>query len=120
MMKFPSPTVIDSEPRRPSGVNPSPAARASRCSLRKLLLYFLRLGFLGWVSGGMIGATLTGGAFILPSFLMAVLVAVLYTHRGQLSWIQGSLYGIGAAVIAIIARTGLKLVRTTLGKDRLL
>src|SRR3989442_15864957 len=47
MMKFLSPTVIDSEPRGPSGVNPSPAARASRCSLRKLLLYFLRLGSLG-------------------------------------------------------------------------
>ncbi len=48
MMNFLSPTVIDSEPRGPSGVNPSPAARASRCSLRKLLLYFLRLGSLGW------------------------------------------------------------------------
>lgn len=76
--------------------------------------------YLGWIRGGFLGATLTGIAFILPSFLMVLLLAALYIHYGQLSWLQGMFYGIGAAVIAIIARSAHKLVRTTIGADPLL
>ncbi len=76
--------------------------------------------YLGWVRGGRFGATLTGIVFILPSFLMVVALAVLYVHFGRLTWIQGIFYGIGAAVVAIIARSAFKLVRMTLGKDWLL
>jgi chromate transporter len=47
-------------------------------------------------------------------------LAGLYVHFGQLQWIQGMFYGIGAAVIAIIARSAIKLVKTTVGKDSLL
>src|SRR5712692_340039 len=76
--------------------------------------------YLGWVRAGRIGATLAGIVFVLPSFLMVLLLATLYLHFGQLTWIQGIFYGIGAAVSAIIARSAGKLIRTTLGKDRLL
>jgi chromate transporter len=76
--------------------------------------------YIGWLRAGFIGATLAGVVFILPSFLMAVLLAALYVHFGSLSWIQGMFYGIGAAVIAIIARSAIKLVRGTVGKDWLL
>ncbi len=76
--------------------------------------------YLGWVRAGRIGATLVGTVFILPSFLMVLAVAVLYVHFGQLVWIQGIFYGIGAAVSAIIARSAWKLLRATLGKDWLL
>src|SRR5256885_8695896 len=76
--------------------------------------------YLGWVRAGALGATLVGTAFILPSFLMALVLAALYVHFGSLPWIQGMFYGIGAAVIAIIIRIALKLVRTTVGKDWLL
>jgi len=76
--------------------------------------------YLGWVAGGRVGATLAGITFVLPSFLMVLALAALYVHFGRLSWIQGAFYGIGAAVIAIIARSAYKLVRTTLGKDQLL
>lgn len=76
--------------------------------------------YLGWVRAGPLGATLTGATFVLPSFLMVVVLAALYLHYGQLPWIQGSFYGIGAAVIAIIARSSYKLIRSTLKNDRLL
>jgi chromate transporter len=76
--------------------------------------------YLGWVRAGSLGATLTGAAFVLPSFLMVVVLAALYLHYGQLPWIQGLFYGIGAAVIAIIARSAYKLIRSTLKNDRLL
>jgi chromate transporter len=76
--------------------------------------------YLGWLHAGFIGTTLVGIAFILPSFLMALILAALYVHFGSLPWIQGMFYGIGAAVIAIIARSAIKLVRATVGKDWLL
>src|SRR5437899_2783565 len=76
--------------------------------------------YLGWLRAGITGATLVGVAFVLPSFLMVVGLAALYVHFGSLPWIQGMFYGIGAAVIAIIVRSAIKLVRTTVGKDWLL
>src|SRR3989449_347298 len=76
--------------------------------------------YLGWLRAGAVGATLVGIAFILPSFLMVLALAALYVHYGSLPWIQGMFYGIGAAVIAIIVRSAIKLVRTTVGRDWLL
>jgi len=76
--------------------------------------------YLGWVRAGTLGATLTGAVFVLPSFLMVLTLAAIYVHYGQLAWIQGVFYGIGAAVIAIIARSAYKLIRSTLKSDRLL
>src|SRR5438876_1428993 len=73
--------------------------------------------YLGWVRAGRFGASAVSVAFILPSFLMAVGVAAAYVYFGQLSWIQGMFYGIGAAVIAIIAQSAFRLARKTLGKD---
>ncbi|HYM07271.1 MAG TPA: chromate efflux transporter [Terriglobales bacterium] len=73
--------------------------------------------YLGWVRAGRFGAAVVSAAFILPSFLMAVALAATYVHFGQLSWIQGMFYGIGAAVIAIIGQSAFRLSRKTLGKD---
>src|SRR5215470_10813569 len=147
-----------------------PGSETVPCTMRQLLLYFLRLGtfgfggpialagymqrdlveerrwfsrqdyaeglalsqlspgplaaqlakYLGWVRGGVAGATLVGLAFIGPSFLMVITLSLLYVHYGGLAWIQAMFYGIGAAVIAIIARSAYKLARTTVGRDPLL
>jgi chromate transporter len=69
--------------------------------------------YLGWVRGGAWGAALIGTAFVLPSFLMVIALALLYIRFGGLPWMQGLFYGVGAAVIAIIARSTVKLVRLT-------
>ena len=76
--------------------------------------------YLGWARGGAIGAACVGLAFVLPSFAMVVAIAILYLRFGGLTWMQGAFYGIGAAVIAILARSAAKLTRLTLGSDRLL
>jgi chromate transporter len=76
--------------------------------------------YLGWARYGVLGATAVGIAFVLPSFLMVLGLAWLYIEFEGLSWMQGAFYGIGAAVIAIIARSSVKLVKMTLGKDTLL
>src|SRR5438445_5395307 len=76
--------------------------------------------YLGWVHSGTLGATLAGIAFVLPSLLMVLALAAIYVHFGQLAWIQGMFYGIGAAVSAIIVRSAWRLIQKILGKDYLL
>ncbi len=73
--------------------------------------------YLGFLRGRVLGATLVGIAFILPSFILVVLLGALYVQYGQLTWIGSAFYGVGAAVIAIILRSSWKLTKTTLKKD---
>jgi chromate transporter len=61
--------------------------------------------YLGWARGGAWGAALVGVAFVLPSFVMVLGLAIAYIRFGGLPWMEGAFYGIGAAVVAIIART---------------
>src|SRR5690348_1110155 len=76
--------------------------------------------YLGWSQSGILGATVAGAAFVAPSFLMVLALAVAYVHYGRLPWIQGAFYGIGAAVTAIIVQSAWKLMRKTLAQDALL
>jgi chromate transporter len=76
--------------------------------------------YIGWVRARVLGATLVSIAFVAPSFAMVIALSALYVAYGGLPWMQGLFYGIGAAVIAIIARSAVKLVKMTLGRDRLL
>src|SRR5438552_15981390 len=76
--------------------------------------------YLGWVRAGVLGATLVALAFVLPSFVMVLALSAFYLRFGGLAWMQGAFYGIGAAVIAIIARSAWKLVRMTLAREWLL
>ena len=76
--------------------------------------------YLGWSRAGVWGATLVGLAFVAPSLVMVLALSAAYVRFGGLPWMQGVFYGIGAAVIAIIAQSALKLTRITLGRDKLL
>ena len=76
--------------------------------------------YLGWVRHGVLGATVAAAAFVGPSLTMVLLLSAWYVRYGGLAWMQGAFYGIGAAVIAIIARGAGKLLRSTVGRDLLL
>jgi chromate transporter len=73
--------------------------------------------YLGYLRAGTIGASLVGLAFIGPSFLMVLAISAAYVRFGGLPWMQPAFYGIGAAVVAIIARSAWKLAKMVLGKD---
>lgn len=75
---------------------------------------------IGYFQAGVLGATLVGVAFILPSFLMVIGLSVLYVGFGGLPWMQALFYGIGAAVIAIIAVAAYRLARGSNKRDPLL
>ena len=76
--------------------------------------------YLGYLRAGILGASLVGLAFVGPSFLMVFVIAAAYVRFGGLPWMQPAFYGIGAAVIAIIARSASKLARMVLRNDRIL
>jgi chromate transporter len=76
--------------------------------------------YLGWARGGVGGAALAGVAFVAPSLLMVLAISVLYVRLGGIAWLEHAFYGVGAAVIALIARSTVKLARTTLVADALL
>ncbi len=76
--------------------------------------------YLGFVRYRILGATLAGFAFVLPSFAMVVALGIAYVRYGGLSWMQAVFYGVGAAVIGIIAMSAYKLTTKSIGKDRLL
>ena len=76
--------------------------------------------YIGYLHGGALGAAAIGVAFVLPSLVMVLLLGWAYTAFGGLSWVQAVFYGVGAAVIGLIANSAYGLVRKTLGQDRLL
>ena len=75
---------------------------------------------LGYFQRGVLGATAVGLAFVVPSFLMVIGISIAYKRFGGLWWMQALFYGIGAAVIAIIAIAAYKLARSTNKRDPLL
>ncbi len=76
--------------------------------------------YLGYVHYKVLGATLAGIAFVIPSFLMVLGIGWAYVAYGGLPWMQSIFYGVGAAVIGIIAMSAKKLTEKSIGKDRLL
>ncbi len=76
--------------------------------------------YLGYVHYRVLGATLAGLAFVLPSFLMVVGLGAAYVAFGGIGWMQSVFYGVGAAVIGIIAMSAWKLTTKNIGRDRLL
>ena len=74
--------------------------------------------YLGYVHYSIIGATLVGIAFVLPSFLMVLVLGWAYVEFGGISWMQAVFYGVGASVIAIITLSAYKLTQKTIGNQR--
>ncbi len=76
--------------------------------------------YLGYVHYRITGATMTGIAFVLPSFMMVLGIGYAYVLYGGLPWMQAVFYGFGAAVIGIIAVGSYKLATRTIKNDKLL
>jgi chromate transporter len=76
--------------------------------------------YIGYIHYGVLGATAAGFAFVLPSFFMVLGIGWAYVAYGGISWMQAVFYGVGAAVIGIIAVSSYKLTTKSIGKDLLL
>jgi chromate transporter len=76
--------------------------------------------YMGYVHYRILGATLAGIAFVVPSFAMVVALGWAYVRFGGIPWMQAVFYGVGAAVVGIIAMSAKKLTAKSVGKDKLL
>jgi chromate transporter len=74
--------------------------------------------WVGFLRRGPFGALAVAAAFIMPSFLLVLTVAAIYTRYSGLPIVQSLFYGIAPVVIAIIAVAAWKLARLTNKKDR--
>jgi chromate transporter len=72
--------------------------------------------YLGYVHYKTLGATLCGLAFVIPSFIMVVLIGMAYKLFGGLPWMQAIFYGVGAAVVGIIIISSYKLTEKSISK----
>jgi chromate transporter len=73
--------------------------------------------WLGFLRAGTLGALAAAAAFIAPSFLLVLAVAVVYSRYSGLTVVQALFYGIAPAVMAIIAVAAYQLARMTNRRD---
>lgn len=65
--------------------------------------------YIGFVHYGLIGATLAGLAFVLPSFIMVLMLGIAYKLYSGLPGMQAVFYGVSASVIGIITISSYRL-----------
>jgi chromate transporter len=76
--------------------------------------------WLGYLERGARGALLVALPFVVPPFLFVTAIAAVYAHYQGLSQVQSIFFGVGPAVMAIIAIAAFKLARSTNKHDPLL
>jgi chromate transporter len=76
--------------------------------------------YLGYCHYGVLGASIVGVAFVLPSFAMVLAFSYAYVAAGGAPLVQAVFYTVGAAIIGLIGRSAVKLTKRTVGSDRLL
>ncbi len=74
--------------------------------------------WIGYIRHGGVGASLVGIVFILPAFLIVLAISFFYVAYQGLTIVQALFYGIGPAVIAIVAHSAVRLAKATVGKER--
>lgn len=72
--------------------------------------------YIGFVHYGLLGATLTGLAFVIPSFIMVVIIGIVYKLYSGIALMREIFYGVGAGVIGIITISAYKLTLKSVGK----
>jgi chromate transporter len=74
--------------------------------------------WIGYIRHGAVGASLVGIVFILPAFLIVVIISFFYVAYQGLTFVQALFYGIGPVVIAIVASSAFRLAKATVKTDR--
>jgi chromate transporter len=72
--------------------------------------------YIGWLLHGVRGGIAAGVLFILPGFVLMTLIATAYVLFGELPWLQGMLFGLQTATLAVVVEALLRMGRKTLGR----
>lgn len=68
----------------------------------------------GWLLRGVTGGLLAGLLFVLPGFAVIMALSAVYFHIGELPVVAGILFGLKAAVLAIVVEALLKVSKRAL------
>jgi len=70
--------------------------------------------FLGWKMHGVRGGIVAGLGFVLPAIVLLFALSYVYVTHGSLPWVAGVLYGLQAAVIALVLQAMVRISRRAL------
>ena len=70
--------------------------------------------YIGWLMHGVPGGVIAGALFVIPGFVAMLALAASYVLFGTVTWVAGLLYGVQAAVVAIVAEAVIRIGRRTL------
>ncbi len=70
--------------------------------------------YIGWLMYGVRGGAVAGSLFVLPGFVAMLALSIAYALYGQVDWVSGLLFGLQAAVVAIVVEAVIRIGRRTL------
>lgn len=70
--------------------------------------------YIGWLLHGVRGGVIAGTLFILPGFIVILVLSTIYTLYGTLDAVAGLFFGLKAAVLAIVVEALLRIARRAL------
>lgn len=70
--------------------------------------------YVGWLMHGTRGGVIAGSLFVIPGFIAMLVLAAAYVLFGQVTWVQGLLFGLQAAVVAIVIEAVIRIGSRTL------
>lgn len=70
--------------------------------------------YIGWLMHGVRGGLVAGWLFVLPGFIVMMVLSALYAMHGGVSWVSGLMLGLQAAVVVIVGQALVKVARRTL------
>lgn len=71
--------------------------------------------YLGWLMHGYRGGLVAGGLFVLPGFLSILALSLLWTGFHDVVWVGHLLFGVKAAVLAIVLEAVQRIAKRALG-----
>jgi chromate transporter len=65
--------------------------------------------YIGWLMHGRVGGLIAGGLFVLPAFVLLLVLSYVYMVFGQTPVISAALYGVKAAVLGLVVLAAYRL-----------
>jgi chromate transporter len=75
--------------------------------------------YVGWLTGGFRGGLIAGGLFVLPGALVMLALSIIYAKFADVPVLQGLLFGVKAAVVAIVVEALLRIAKRALKSNLL-
>ncbi|MDP1877248.1 MAG: chromate efflux transporter [Actinomycetota bacterium] len=70
--------------------------------------------YVGWLMHGVRGGVIAGSLFVIPGFVAMLALSIGYAVLGEVPLVSGLLFGLQAAVVAIVVQAAIRIGRRTL------